>query len=94
MSKVTLVTGLWDISRSELSEGWGRSFEDHYIPKFKELLEVPHNLIVFGEESLRETVFSIRSKEDTLFIVRDKSWFNNEFFTKIQEIRNNPDWYN
>jgi hypothetical protein len=94
MSKVTLVTGLWDISRSELSEGWGRSFEDHYVPKFKELLEVPHNLIVFGEESLRETVFSIRSKEDTLFIVRDKSWFNNEFFTKIQEIRNNPDWYN
>lgn len=94
MSKVTLVTGLWDISRSELSEGWGRSFEDHYIPKFKELLEVPHNLIVFGEESLRETVFSIRSKENTQFIVRDKTWFNNEFFAKIQEIRKNPDWYN
>lgn len=94
MSKVTLVTGLWDISRSELSQGWGRSFEDHYIPKFKELLKVPHNLIVFGEESLRDTVFSIRTEQDTLFIVRDKSWFNNEFFDKIQEIRKNPNWYN
>jgi len=92
--KVTIVTGLWDINRSELSEGWGRSFEDHYIPKFKELLEVPNNLIVFGEESLRDTVFSIRSNENTLFIVRERSWFKNEFFDKIQQIRSNPDWYN
>ena len=91
---ITLVTGLWDISRSELSEGWNRSFEDHYIPKFKELLEVPNNLIVFGEESLRDTVFSIRSNENTLFIVRERSWFKNEFFDKIQQIRSNPDWYN
>jgi len=92
--KVTIVTGLWDINRSELSVGWGRSFEDHYIPKFKELLEVPNNLIVFGEESLRDTVFSIRSNENTLFIVRERSWFKNEFFDKIQQIRSNPDWYN
>ena len=92
--KLTLVTGLWDIKRSELTEGWNRSFEDHYIPKFKELLEVPNNLIVFGEESLRDTVFSIRSNENTLFIVRERSWFKNEFFDKIQQIRSNPDWYN
>ena len=49
MSRTTLVTGLWDIKRSELTEGWNRSFEDHYITKFKQLLEVPTNLIVFGE---------------------------------------------
>ena len=94
MKNITLVTGLWDIKRSELTEGWNRSFEEHYIPKFKELLKVPNNLIVFGEESLRETVFNIRTRENTLFIVRDKSWFKNEFFDKIQEIRKNPDWYN
>ena len=29
-SSVTLVTGLWDIGRGELSEGWSRSF-DHYL---------------------------------------------------------------
>jgi len=94
MNNVTLVTGLWDISRSELTPEWNRSFEEHYIPKFKELLEVPNNLIVFGEESLRDIVFSIRSDENTLFIVKEKSWFKNEFFDKIQQVRSNPEWYN
>ena len=93
-SNITLVTGLWDIKRSELTEGWNRSFEDHYITKFKQLLEVPYNLIVFGESTLRDTVFSIRTKENTQFIERSQDWFKNEFFDKIQQIRSNPDWYN
>ena len=42
--KVTLVTGLWDIKRDTLEEGWNRSFKDHYIEKFKDLLNVPCNL--------------------------------------------------
>ena len=36
-SGVTLVTGLWNIKRDTLSEGWSRSF-DHYLEKFKQLL--------------------------------------------------------
>ena len=32
-----LVTGIWDLGRDSLSEGWGRSF-DHYLAKFEELL--------------------------------------------------------
>ena len=36
--KITLVTGLWDIGRGELGEGWSRSF-NHYIDKFKEFIE-------------------------------------------------------
>ena len=35
---ITLVTGLWDIKRDSLSEGWSRSFE-HYKQKFSELLK-------------------------------------------------------
>ena len=50
MNKVTLVTGLWDIGRGELSEGWSRSF-DHYLNKFSELLKVQSNMIIFGEFS-------------------------------------------
>lgn len=92
--KLTLVTGLWDIKRSELTEGWNRSFEDHYIPKFKQLLSVPNNLIVYGDKELKEIVFSIRTEETTQFIERDLSWFKNPLFEKIQAIRNNPDWYN
>jgi hypothetical protein len=38
MSNITLVTGLWDLGRGELSEGWSRSFK-HYLNKFEELLK-------------------------------------------------------
>ena len=33
---ITLVTGLWDIGRGDLDEGWSRSYQ-HYLDKFKEL---------------------------------------------------------
>jgi hypothetical protein len=33
MNNLTLVTGLWDIGRGELSDGWSRSF-DHYLENF------------------------------------------------------------
>ena len=61
MSKITLVTGLWNIKRDSLKEGWARSF-DHYIQKFNQLLDVPYNLIIFGEEELREHIFKKRTK--------------------------------
>ena len=92
--KITLVTGLWDIKRDTLGEGWGRGFEEHYITKFKELLDVPYNLIVFGEEELKEVVFEKRTEENTQFIVRDQEWFKNEFFDTIQTIRNKEEWKN
>jgi hypothetical protein len=45
-NNVTLVTGLWDLGRDKLTEGWSRSYE-HYLEKFKELLKVQENLIIF-----------------------------------------------
>jgi len=91
---ITLVTGLWDIGRSNLNEGWNRSFE-YYLEKFKELLEIDCNLIVFGDNKLKEFVFKYRKTHNTEFINRDLSWFrNNEYFDKIQKIRTNPNWYN
>lgn len=92
--KITLVTGLWDIKRDTLKEGWGRKFEEHYIEKFKELLDVPYNLIIFGEEELRNIIFQKRTDENTQFIVREQEWFQNDFYDKIQKIRTNPDWFN
>ncbi len=88
---ITIVTGLWDIKRDELSEGWSRTF-DHYLDKFNELLDLPNNLIVFGEEGLREFVFTKRTPRNTQFIVRPQSWFRNNFYDKIQEIRTSEDW--
>jgi len=92
MSKLTLVTGLWNIKRDELGEGWSRSFE-HYLEKFDQLLKVDNNMIIFGDSSLEEFVFQRRSKDNTLFISRSTDWFKNEFFDKIQKIRTDEKWY-
>jgi len=94
MSKLTLVTGIWDIGRNNLSDGWARTYE-HYLEKFSSLLEIDENMIIFGDESLKEFVFSKRNSSNTQFIVRNIDWFrNNEFFEKIQKIRNNSEWFN
>ena len=91
---LTLVTGLWDIKRESLTEGWSRSF-DHYKEKFLQLLKLENNMIIFGDQELESFVWQHRKKENTQFIIRNQSWFvNNEYYTKIQNIRNNPEWYN
>jgi len=93
-SPVTLVTGLWDIGRGELSEGWSRSF-DHYLEKFESFLKIPHNMIIFGDEELKKFVFKYRDESNTQFITKDLSWFtNNDFYLKIQKIRTDPNWFN
>jgi O-methyltransferase len=90
----TLVTGLWDIGRGNLQEGWSRSYK-HYLDKFQQLLQVDVNMIIFGDEELEKFVSDNRRSENTQFVRRDLSWFkNNNFYDKIQKIRTNPDWYN
>jgi O-methyltransferase len=90
----TLVTGLWDIGRGDLQEGWSRSFQ-YYLDKFQQLLQVDVNMIIFGDEELEKFVLENRSRENTQFVRRNLSWFkDNSFYDKIQKIRTNPDWYN
>ena len=94
MNNITLVTGIWNIGRDELKEGWSRPFQ-HYLDKFSQLLDVDANLIIFGDEELKDFVFSKRSRENTQFITRPLSWFrDNEFFDMIQKIRNSESWSN
>jgi FkbM family methyltransferase len=93
-SKTTLVTGLWNIGRGNLEEGWSRTFQ-HYLDKFEQLLDVKENLIIFGDEELESFVKKRRSDINTHFIVRDLDWFkNNDYYSLIQKIRSNPNWYN
>lgn len=93
MDKLTLVTGLWDIKRDGLSDGWNRSY-NHYLDKFKQLLDIDNNLIIFGDNHLKEFVFNHRNERNTLFIERSLDWFkNNDYFNIIQKIRLNPHWY-
>jgi O-methyltransferase len=93
-NKVTIVTGLWNINRDELTQGWSRTFQ-HYLDKFEELLKIENNMIIFGEEELESFVFERRDRSNTQFIIRGKDWFKSTVpYDKIQEIRQNPDWYN
>jgi len=90
--KITFVTGLWDIKRDSLSEGWNRSYS-HYLEKFSELLKTPYNIIVYGDSELEKYVWQRRESSNTQFIKRDFSFFkDNPFYNKIQTIRNNEDW--
>jgi hypothetical protein len=94
MNNITLVTGLWEIGRGNLTEGWSRSFE-HYLNKLEQLLNVDANLIIFGDKNLEKFVKDRRRDENTQFILRELDWFtNSEFYDKIQNIRTNPEWYN
>lgn len=89
---VTLVTGLWDIKRDSLSQGWSRSF-DHYLEKFEQLLDVKENMIIFGDRDIEPLIWKKRKPSNTHFILRDQSWFtNNSYYELIQKIRTNPEW--
>jgi hypothetical protein len=91
--KYTIVTGLWDIGRENLTEGWSRNY-NHYLDKLDQLLKADFNLIIFGDDNLEQFVKERRKDENTQFIKRDLDWVRKmPFFDKIQEIRNNPKWY-
>ena len=90
----TIVTGIWDIKRDQLTEGWSRKF-DHYLNHLSNLMKTDDNMIIYIEEKYKSFVEKHRFKENTLIIVRELEWFKkNEFYEKIQKIRTNPEWFN
>jgi hypothetical protein len=94
MEKLTIVTGLWDIGREHLNNDWSRNYK-HYLDKLSDLLKIDVNLIIFGDENLQQFVNKNRENSNTQFILRNTDWFkNNDYYDKIQKIRNNPEWSN
>lgn len=98
MHKITLVTGIWDLDRDKANPGWNRSF-DHYKEHFTRLLNETQNfnLIIFIDPSLESLVWQHRSPNNTRVYHHSKIEFKGNFFPffdKIQNIRNNPEWYN
>lgn len=92
----TLVTGIWDLNRSDLTEGWARGF-DHYINNFKNLLtaNLKTPMVIFIDPSLESIVWKIREKSNTQIVHHKKSDFGDSFFPffdKVQEIRTNEKW--
>jgi hypothetical protein len=88
----TIVTGLWNINRDGLSEGWSRTFQ-HYLDKFEQLLKIENNMIIFGDSELESFIFERRDRSNTQFIFRDKNWFKQTVpYDKIQQIRQSDEW--
>ena len=93
MNDFTLVTGLWDIKRSDLSD-FGRSF-DHYLKYFDALLKLDFNFCIYIPENLVSYVKARRSEHNTKIIVQNLKDFETvfDFYEDVQKIRNTPSWY-
>jgi FkbM family methyltransferase len=87
---ITLVTGLWNISRV------GRDF-NHYIEHFKNFLDIPMKMFIYVPKDLEYLVWEKRSKKNThvrIFELEDIKNLYSPFWDKTQEIRTNPEWIN
>jgi hypothetical protein len=96
MSNFTLVTGLWDLGRGSLSEGWSRSF-DHYLQNFITLLDHTKdiNLIIFIDKEHESLVWKHRDRSNTAVYHHSKNDFSGSFFPffdKVQNIRSSENW--
>jgi hypothetical protein len=89
-SKLTVVTGLWDIGRP------GRSFE-HYIECFQKLLETDCNMYIHISAKHEYLVWEKRDRSNTvvkIWELEDMKQMYGSFWDKTQQIRNDPAWYN
>ena len=95
MGGTTIVTGIWDIKRDELTEGWNRNF-DHYLNNLAKLMKTDDNMIIFIEDRYKSFVKERRSENNTLIIIKELNWFkeNGDLYEKISAIRQDPEWYN
>jgi hypothetical protein len=91
----TIVSGLWDLNRGEhLNDG--RKFEDHYLPRFKEFLQIDAYMILFIPLELEEFVWKYRNTSNTLCRIMELEDIKNGLYQphwdQTQKIRSNPDW--
>jgi hypothetical protein len=96
MLKSTIVTGIWDLGRDSLGDGWSRSF-DHYINSFSVLLDNIKDIptIVFIDKEHEDIVWKHRSRENTAVYHHSAKDFDNNFFpfrNQVEKIRTNEDW--
>jgi hypothetical protein len=92
---ITIVTALWDLGRSELSGGFERSYE-HYKEQFAQLLKTSCNMFIYVSKEDEEFIWKHRDRSNTYVKTMELSEFDTgfEFFNKVQEIRETPEWFN
>ncbi|NBT57878.1 hypothetical protein EBT16_03740 [bacterium] len=92
-SNVTIVTGLWNLGRGEISSQFSRPYEQ-YLERFVELLKAPVNMFIFVSSEDEELVWKHRDRSNTfvrtMSLGEFDSWFS--FFDRVQEIRSKSEW--
>lgn len=95
VNNVTIVTGLWDLGRQNLS-GWAQRDFSKYKENFFKLLHADVPMCIWIPKELEEEVWKIRKPKNTKIFYKEvedfKTWF--PFFKEHDAIRTNPDWYN
>jgi hypothetical protein len=88
---ITIVSGLWNINRE------GRNFDEHYIPRFKEFLHIPVNMVLFLPKNLHDIVWELRDKENTFvkeYELDDIKSIYKPHWEYTQNIRTSKKWLN
>ena len=92
MNNKTIVTGLWNIGRNE------RSFDTHYLPRFKEFLSIDANMILFIPKELENFVWEHRDEKNTSTKILELEDLKNGLYRphwdKTQSIRTDNKWLN
>lgn len=90
--KITLVTALYDIGRDSLADGFSRKF-DHYLNKFKELLNNEFPMIIFCDASLDSFIWEHRSRDNTKIVHKSLEEIKGyPHYPDVQKIRNKSSW--
>jgi hypothetical protein len=90
---VTLVTALVDLGRDTLAASFSRSFEDHYLPRFAQLLQVPLPMVVHVEPALEGFVWRHRHPSNTSLVFVDRAaWDVQHEYRAMQRIRTDAGW--
>lgn len=91
-SQVTLVTGLFDLGRGDLADGFSRGF-DHYLECFEKLLAVDYPMVIFAPSELNEFINSRRPREKTRIVERTLDDLRNfPFYDQVQKLRTSEKW--
>jgi Bacterial protein of unknown function (HtrL_YibB). len=94
MHNLTIVTGLFDLGREKLADGFKRDFS-HYIACFEKFLKATseYPLIVYIEQENEHVVWQHRSRENTRTVVKDLNYLRSfPFYDDVQTTRKSKKW--
>jgi hypothetical protein len=94
MSKTTIVTGIWNLSRENAGNGFKRPFS-HYLENFKKLLATDCPMVIFIESQNESLVWEHRSRKNTHVVIKEVESMKGQmfpFYDQVQTIRKEESW--